>query len=52
MRMKFVNWHAQEWEKVEIHHFSGNGVRIPIYMHVRRDVRAGVQKLMSERGVS
>ena len=39
--------HAQEWEKVEIHNMSGNGLRIPIYMHVRRGVRA-LQTLMSD----
>ena len=47
MRMRFANWHAQEWEKVEIHNISGNGVRIPIYMHVRRGIRA-LQMLMSD----
>ena len=36
---------------MEIHCFNGDGMDIPIYMHVMRDIHAALQTLMSEKGV-
>ena len=36
---------------MEIHAYDGPRGMKPIYMHVRRDIRAALQSLMSEPGV-